>query len=106
MPQQKFCRVAVPEVSVLCCLACVNVDSVGRPGDIRIHICLPVLLLSMRLQARKAAGIGARSQVEILAAEQDMFVSRTTGRDDGWCGCVCIAAHAAPSPRDSERMGL
>lgn len=31
------------------------------------------------LQVRKEAGIGARSKVEILAAEQDMYVSRTTG---------------------------
>lgn len=31
------------------------------------------------MQARKAAGVGARSKVEILAAEQDMYVSRTTG---------------------------
>jgi hypothetical protein len=31
------------------------------------------------VQARKAAGVGARSKVEILAAEQDMYVSRTTG---------------------------
>jgi hypothetical protein len=31
------------------------------------------------VQARKAAGIVARSKVEILAAEQDMYVSRTTG---------------------------
>jgi hypothetical protein len=30
-------------------------------------------------QARKNAGIGARAKVEILAAEQDMYVSRTTG---------------------------
>lgn len=32
-------------------------------------------------QVRKAAGIGARSKVEILAAEQDMYVSRTTGEE-------------------------
>lgn len=31
------------------------------------------------VQARKNAGIGARAKVEILAAEQDMYVSRTTG---------------------------
>jgi hypothetical protein len=34
-------------------------------------------------QVRRDAGIGARSQVEILAAEADMYVSRTTG---AWCG--------------------
>lgn len=33
----------------------------------------------MLKQVRKAAGIGARSKVEILAAENDMYVSRTTG---------------------------
>lgn len=32
------------------------------------------------VQARKNAGIGARAKVEILAAEQDMYVSRTTGK--------------------------
>jgi hypothetical protein len=38
-------------------------------------------------QARKNAGIGARAKVEILAAEQDMYVSRTTGKDTVQSGC-------------------
>lgn len=38
-----------------------------------------LLAPSMLKQVRKAAGIGARSKVEILAAENDMYVSRTTG---------------------------
>jgi hypothetical protein len=43
--------------------------------------CADLLVLPMfpHAQARKAAGIVARSKVEILAAEQDMYVSRTTG---------------------------
>lgn len=45
------------------------------PHVLTCWLCLP----PWPAQARKAAGIVARSKVQILAAEQDMYVSRTTG---------------------------